>query len=176
MGSEINENVRQANAQVGEWASDCNKTVSCPTLERYIEIEIEVVTKKYDKFGRVLEETIEKLKVKLREVRQKEVCTVYSFSRGLTVTRLAEPQYFNAFFISFAHIFGVFSMNENEIQTFIFCSGVSESAPTQKKVGAGKKCVPFPAVTHSDSDRRVGFTQRRLKTSTTSNSSSSMVR
>lgn len=78
-GDDLNDHVHQANANVNSWAAECEKTVALPTLERYVEVEISVVTQKYDKFGRLISETIENLKIKLRETKQKEVRLLISF-------------------------------------------------------------------------------------------------
>ena len=66
-GDDLNVHIDQANANMSAWASECEKSLALPTLERYVEVEISVVTQKYDKFGRLIAETIEKLKIKLRE-------------------------------------------------------------------------------------------------------------
>ena len=80
----MNAHIHQANANMSSWATECEKTVALPTLERYVEVEISVVTQKYDKFGRLISETIENLKIKLRETKEKEV-TLNHFKRCLAV-------------------------------------------------------------------------------------------
>ena len=72
-GEQLNETIRDANANCEKWAESCEKTLSLPTLERYVEIEIETVTRKYDKLGRMVAEQIERLKIKVRETKAQEV-------------------------------------------------------------------------------------------------------
>ncbi|CAG5094889.1 Oidioi.mRNA.OKI2018_I69.XSR.g13937.t1.cds [Oikopleura dioica] len=71
-GEQLNEIIRDANAHCEKWAESCEKTLSLPTLERYVEIEIETVTRKYDKLGRMVAEQIERLKIKVRETKAQE--------------------------------------------------------------------------------------------------------
>lgn len=70
---QLNESIRDANASCESWAESCEKTVAIPTLERFVEIEIETVTRKYDKLGRMVAEQIERLKIKVRETKAQEV-------------------------------------------------------------------------------------------------------
>ena len=75
MGTELNDAIYQANQQMEAWAQDCNKTVSCGTIEQYVEMELSIVTQRYDRFGRLVSETIENLRIKLRDTREREVST-----------------------------------------------------------------------------------------------------
>lgn len=82
MGNELNDAIYQANHQMEAWATDCNKTLSCSTIEQYIEVELSIVTQRYDRFGRLVSETIENLRIRLRDTREREVsreltCGVY---------------------------------------------------------------------------------------------------
>jgi hypothetical protein len=72
-GEQLNESIRDANASCENWAESCEKTIAFPTLERFVEIEIEIVTRKYDKLGRMVAEQIERLKIKVRETKAQEV-------------------------------------------------------------------------------------------------------
>ena len=72
-GEQLNGSIRDANASCESWAQSCEKTIALPTLERFVEIEIETVTRKYDKLGRMVAEQIERLKIKVRETKAQEV-------------------------------------------------------------------------------------------------------
>ena len=75
MGQDLNDLIRLANDQMDKWGAECDKTISTGTLENYVEMELSIVTRRYDAFGRLLSETIQNLKVQLRETRENEVST-----------------------------------------------------------------------------------------------------
>ena len=154
MGHELNDAVIMANQQMEAWASECDKTIACSSIEKYIEVEMSVITQRYDRFGRLVSETIENLRIKLRDTRSKEVSNEHKSIRVCNATwKIKHFAYFPlggsiwCFFSIFCMSFLPCVLPEPVSDTW--SARVRNLARNRLRLRAGMRNIPYTCMSHA---------------------------